>query len=157
MNKTAKSIIAGAAALSLFLFTDLPSAQGDTVLEPTPMQQIAHGLNPANWRMPQWKMPDFRSWLPGNDEKARIKKKKDGLVDEVSATASNSWNKTKRALNPQKLNPVNFFPASSRTPSARKVEESKPGFFRSLLAPQPPPPTKSPTVTDFLRQPRVGE
>ena len=156
MNTTAIRITAGAAALSLFLMADLPNARAGTVVEPTAMQQIAHGLNPANWRMPQWKMPNFRALLPGNDEKARIKKKKDGLMDEVGATASNSWNKTKRALDPQKLNPVKYLPASSRTPAAKKKEESKPGFFRSLLSPQPPAPKPSSTVTDFLRQPRPG-
>ena len=114
---------------------------------------MAGALNPMNWRMPQWKMPNFRAMLPGQDEKARIKKKKDSLLDEVTKTASNSWSRTKAALNPQKLNPVNFFPASARTPAPSRQPESKPGFFRSLFAP-PPPDNDPATVTDFLRQPR---
>jgi hypothetical protein len=119
------------------------------------MAQIASGLNPLNWRMPQWKMPNFRRLLPGNEEKARIKNKKDGLFDEVGKTASNSWNKTKTALDPQKLNPANFFTASARTPSAPKAKE-KPGFFRSLFAPEPEVEKSNATVTDFLRQSRPG-
>jgi hypothetical protein len=154
MNKTAKRVSAAAAALMLLLLADLSVATADDVLEPTPMQQFAHGLNPLNWRMPQWKMPDFRQLLPGNDEKTRIKKKKDGLVDEVTKTASNSWQKTKQAT--AKLNPVNFLPASSRTPSSSTSRnEEKPGFFRSLFTPPPPEPNDT-TVTDFLRQSRPG-
>jgi hypothetical protein len=155
MKTTAKRITVGAAALSLFLLADLPAGIADTTVEPSPIGQMARGLNPANWRMPQWTMPNFRELLQGNDEKARIKKKKDGLFDEVTKTASNSWSKTKQTFNPQKLSPANFFPASARTPSARKQKE-KPGFFRSLLTPQPPVQEKNSTVTDFLRQPRPG-
>ena len=103
--------------------------------------------------MPQWKLPNFRELLPGADEKARIKKKKDGLVSEVGKTASNSWNKTKAAT--QKLNPVNFFTASSRTPSSK--QEPKPGFFQSLFSfPPAPQRESSATVNDFLSQPKPG-
>ncbi|KAA1259345.1 hypothetical protein LF1_18770 [Rubripirellula obstinata] len=109
-------------------------------------------LNPANWKMPSFKMPSFQNLMPGTDEKARITKKKDGLFQEVGQTASNSWKKTKDVFNPQKLNPTNFFTASSRTP-ASKTAEKKPGFFSSLFTPQPAE-KESGTVTDFLRQDR---
>ena len=104
-------------------------------------------LNPANW-----KMPSFQTFMPGADEKARITKKKDGLFQEVGQTVSNSWNRTKEVFNPQKLNPTNFFTASSKTPSTTS-SESKPGFFSSLFSPQPAA-DESGTVTDFLRQDR---
>jgi hypothetical protein len=45
-------------------------------------------FNPLNWRMPQWKMPKFSGILPAKEETMRIKKKKDGLFDDVSQTAS---------------------------------------------------------------------
>ena len=154
MPMTAKRI-AFAAAVTLFLLAcpqvgiaQQPAEQGPTI------GQMAAGLNPMNWRMPQWKMPNFRQMLPGADEKARIKKKKEGLFDEVTKTASNSWMKTKEMLNPQKLNPVRFMPASSRTPSPGNAQESKPGFFRSLWSPAPPVERDNATVTDFLRQSR---
>ncbi|MDA8743826.1 hypothetical protein N9N28_04245 [Rubripirellula amarantea] len=111
-------------------------------------------LNPMNWKMPEFKMPSFKALLPGEEEKTRIKTKKDGLFSEVTQTASNSWNRTKEALNPQKLNPTRFFTASSKTPST-ETEETKPGFFQSLF--MGPAETKEPeTVTDFLRQDRVN-
>ncbi len=116
--------------------------------------QMAENLNPANWRMPQWKLPSIRGLLPSTGEKAAIKKKKDGLFAEVTKTASNSWARTKEALNPQKLNPVNFLPASARMPSAEKPSESKPGFFRSLFSPVTSQP-EDPSVNNFLRQSRL--
>src|SRR6056297_666108 len=79
---------------------------------PSALSQMLHGMNPVNW-----KLPDLRQVLPGNQEQARIKEKKDGLFSEVGKATSNSWNKTKQMFNPQKLNPVRFLPASSRTPS----------------------------------------
>jgi len=154
MKTTANPITIGAAALTLFLFADHRIAAADTVVEPSPIGQLVNGLNPMNWRMPQWKMPNFKQLLPGTDEQTRIKKKKDGLFDEVSKTASNSWNKTKQVLNPQKLNPINYFPASARTPSPRKPVQTEPGFFRSLFTPRAAPEKDNSTVTDFLRQSR---
>lgn len=155
MKTTAKRTIVGAAAISLLLLADVPAGIADTTVGPSPLQQMARSLNPANWKMPQWKMPNFRELLPGSDEKARIKTKKNGLLDEVGKTASKSWNKTKRAFDPEKFKPKRVFPASARTP-AKKPRDDKPGFFRSLLAPQPPQKGGSSTVTDFLRQPRPG-
>lgn len=153
MNTMAKHVAVGAAALAMVMFADLSKASADEVIAPSPASQFASKLNPANWKMPKFKMPNFKALLPTNDEQARIKKKKDGLFDEVGKTASNSWGKTKEALNPQNLNPAKFFPASARTPSTKEVtEEKKPGFFRSLFS--PPPQDESETVTDFLRQSR---
>ncbi len=113
-----------------------------------PMAGMFSALNPANWTM-----PDFKGMLPGNEEKTRIKQKKDGLFTEVKQSAGKSWTKTKEVFNPQKLNPVNYFPASSRTPSEPE-EEAKPGFFRSLFMPAPVEEPKTETVQDFLKQSR---
>lgn len=125
--------------------------------EPVSAQETAPSapfgaLNPANWRMPEMKMPSFKTLMPQAEEKARITKKKDGLFSEVGQTASNSWNRTKQMFNPQKLNPVRFMTASSRTPSESKTE-TKPNFFQALFAPAPPPKSTE-TVTDFLGQDR---
>lgn len=149
MNKMAKGISIGAAALALVMLLQTQNASAQDPAQPSAFGQLARNLNPMNW-----KMPNFGSLLPGNDEKARIKKKKDGLFDEVGKTASNSWSKTKAALDPQKLNPVNYLPASSRTPSPKKPEQTKPGFFRSLFAPSAEPERQDGTVTGFLSQPR---
>ena len=142
-----------ALTLTMLLALDLSTASADTVVEPSPLGQMASGLNPANWKMPEWKMPSFQQMLPSQDEKARITKKKDGLFSEVGKTASNSWKKTKQALNPQKLNPVRFFQASSRTNVAPKPKSTKPGFFSSLFSPRQEEP-QSTTVSDFLQQSR---
>ena len=153
MKLTTKHIAIGA-ALTLFLLTGFSTAPAQEPAEATSTGSMASGLNPMNWRMPQWKMPNFRELLPAQEEKAAIKKKKDGLFDEVTQTASRSWNRTKKALNPQKLNPVNFFPASARMPSSNRQEEAKPGFFRSLFTPSEAPADSSSTVSDFLSQSR---
>ncbi len=100
--------------------------------------------------MPQWKMPSFRGLLPAKEEKVRIKKKKDSLLDDLTQTASGSWERTKKAFNPQKLNPIRLFPASNKTP-ARPPKSDQPGFFGSLFGAQPEP-QHTTTVNDFLGQ-----
>jgi len=148
MKLMTKHMIIGA-ALTLLLFADLSTATAQTkTTDPTPIGRMVSGLNPMNWQM-----PNFRDMLPAQEEKARIKKKKDGLFDEVTQTASRSWNRTKQVLNPQKLNPVNFFPASARTPSSKQTKKAEPGFFRSLFTAAEEP-NDNATVTDFLRQSR---
>ena len=152
MKTRLNSVVGLTAALLVAWIVGQSPAAADTLVEPSPMGRLVQGLNPANWTMPEWKMPNFQSLLPGQEEKTRIKKKKDGLFDEMSQTASNSWTKTKKMFDPQKLNPARMFPASARTPAKPSAPE-KPGFFRSLFAPEPPE-KEVETVTDFLRQSR---
>lgn len=103
-------------------------------------------LNPANWKMPQFKMPSMGRILPGQQEKDRIIEKKDGLFGEVSNTAKASWKRTTEALNPMKM-----FTAGNRT--SQKTEQ-KPGFFKRLFT--PPQTNSTPaTVTEFLKQDRI--
>ncbi len=124
-------------------------AAADHIVKPGPVKTVTHNLNPTNWRMPKWKMPKFGSILPQKEEKARIVKKKESLFDEVKTTTANTWNRTKEALNPQKLNPARMFPASAKLPSKPKKKE--PGFWSNLLAPYPPQQeTSDQTMTDFL-------
>jgi hypothetical protein len=130
-----------------------PSSFADEVVPPSPVERLARGLNPVNWQMPKWKMPDLPSLLPGNEEKARIKKKKDGFFGEVSKTASNSWNKTKAAFSPDNFSPMQIFPASSRTPS-KTADKPKRGFFESLFSPLPAREESNETVNQWLNQPR---
>ncbi len=151
MKTRLNSMLALTATLLLASTLAPSAAEADTVIEPSPASKLVQNLNPANWTMPQWKMPDFKSLLPGQQEKTRIKKKKDGLFTELNETASNSWAKTKEMFNPQKLSPARMFPASARTP--RQSEPAKPGFFKSLFTPEPPE-KEVETVTDFLRQSR---
>jgi hypothetical protein len=151
MNTRLNSVLVLIATLLLALTLAPSAAKADTAMGPSPASRLVQNLNPANWTMPQWKMPDFKSLLPGQQEKTRIKKKKEGLFTEIGDTASNSWAKTKEMFNPQKLSPARMFPASARTPS--QSEPSKPGFFKSLFTPEPPK-KEVETVTDFLRQSR---
>lgn len=109
-------------------------------------------LNPANWKMPSFKMPSLEGMLPQAEEKQRIVKKKDSFFSEIGKTVSNSWNRTKEAFNPQKLNPTRFLTASSRTPS-KQASESKPGFFSSLFSSGKEDHSKSSTL-DFLKRDR---
>ncbi len=115
---------------------------------PNPLLQMMDGLNPANWRMPQFKMPTMGNLLPTRQEKDRVITKKDSLVTEVSDTAKKSWTRTKNALNPKRLIPAGF-----RQNSETKPAEKKPGFFSSLFSPFPQKKTEpAPTVTDWLKQ-----
>jgi len=151
MTQLGRPVSLFALSFALFLLLGNSPSFADQVVQPSPFGQMISNLNPANWKMP--KMPSFRGLLPKAEEKKKIKKKKDGLVDEVSKTASRSWSRTKRALNPRKLNPANFFTASSRSPSKPASGSKEPGFFRSLFAPYPPVATNK-TTNGFLSQPR---
>lgn len=142
------AVLAILASLTLVL-TANANAHAD---EPAPMGP----LNPMNWKMPELKMPSFKSILPGAEEKTRIKKKKDGLFSEVTQSATNSWNRTKEVFNPQKLNPTRFFTASSKTQS-KNTGQTKPNFFQSLLSPAQPEVNEPSSVTDFLRQDRIEQ
>ncbi|MGB0598954.1 MAG: hypothetical protein ACPGLY_19895 [Rubripirellula sp.] len=152
-----KAMVLKISALVLLLALNFglasPSSFADEVVPPSPVERLARGLNPVNWQMPKWKMPDLSSLLPGNEEKARIKKKKDGFFGEVSNTASNSWNKTKAAFSPDKFSPMQIFPASSRTPSKTAVKPKR-GFFESLFSPLPAREESNETVNQWLNQPR---
>ncbi|QDT03135.1 hypothetical protein K227x_15160 [Rubripirellula lacrimiformis] len=144
-----RALIAITAIVGLSLSASAQDMAPELGEEPaSPMAGMFSGLNPANWTM-----PNFKEMLPGQQEKARIVEKKDGLFTEVKQTATRSWTKTKEIFNPQKLNPVNYLPASSKTPSS-STEETKPGFFRSLFMPAEPVAEPTPTVQDFLKQSR---
>lgn len=144
-----RSVTLLALVFCAFLFFASRQCRADEAIPTTPFGRMVHGLNPANW-----KMPTFSGLLPQQEEKARLTKKKDSLVDEVGQTASNSWNRTKTALNPQRLNPVRFFTASAATPATPRAQEPKPGFFSSLFSPSAPSEKTSTTTSDFLSQPR---
>ena len=125
-----------------------------------PISNLAGGLNPMNWKMPSFKMPAFKSLLPGQKEKQRIVNKKDGLVNEVTQTASNSWRKTKEVLNPKRLIPTNMFAGNNNSKPAGTADQT-PGFFSSLLngpkqaAPSAEKEEQVATVSDFLGQPKM--
>ena len=140
------AVFIGSAANPRIVSADSPDA-GD------PFTRMAQGLNPANWTMPKFNMPSlpsFKAMLPGQEEKQQIIKKKDGLVDEVSKTASDSWGKTKDALNPMKLAAWKPFGGDSPPPTSA---EKSPGFFSSMFG-APEPEGKPTTANDFLKQSR---
>jgi len=101
--------------------------------------------------MPKFNVPSFGGMLPGQDDRQRIVKKKDGLFADVGSTARRSWAKTKETLNPARLNPMNLFAAGD---AAAPSEPKKPGFFSSLFAPPEEPTERVATVNDFLNQER---
>ena len=157
MKTPVRYVAIAIASLSLVMFTNLGTVSADAPDESAGFGKAARAMNPLNWKMPQIKMPNFKSLLPSKAEQAQINEKKDGLFDQVGKTASNSWSKTKTALSPKNLNPARFFTTSSKSAVKRTpVKEKKPGFWSKLLSPWPEEEPEQTTVTDFLRQPRVG-
>lgn len=157
MKTPVRYVAIAIASLSLVMLTNVATVNADAPEEPSTFGKATNAMNPLNWKMPEFKMPNFKSILPSKAEQAEVNEKKDGLFDQVGKTASNSWSKTKTALSPKNLNPTRFFTTSSK--SAVKtvpVKEKKSGFWSKLLSPWPEEEPEQTTVTDFLRQPRVG-
>lgn len=114
----------------------------------TAAPSTASKLNPMNWKMPSFHMPEFL--VPNNDQE-RIVQRKNTLVGDIKTTASKSWQRTKATFNPARLNPMNMFAGSAPEPG----QKEKPGFFRSLLSPSPAEPeARVATVNEFLNQDR---
>ena len=153
MNVKALRILTAVVIVAAVVGSNADEVTADELIKPSPTARLARGLNPANWQMPKWKMPDVRSIMPGQDEKARIKKKRDGFFDEVGKTASNSWSKTKAAFSPENFSPMRMFPASARTPS-KPSTETKRSFWQSLFSPFPEEPESSGTINQWLDQQR---
>jgi hypothetical protein len=49
------------ASLALVIFTSSGIVSADTPEEPSGFAQAASAMNPLNWKMPQLKMPNFKS------------------------------------------------------------------------------------------------
>ncbi len=114
----------------------------------TSQPSAAAKLNPMNWKMPSFHMPEFL--VPNNDQE-RIVKRKNTLVGDIKTTASKSWQRTKATFNPARLNPMNMFAGPTKQPG----RQEKPGFFSSLLSPSSPEPEERvATVNQFLNQDR---
>jgi hypothetical protein len=122
----------------------------DPPLPGNPFTQFASGLNPANWKMPKMKMPSMSTFLPTKTEQDRVITKKNSLVEEMSTTAKQSWQRTKTTLNPMRLMPAGFKQNSQSTPATKK----EPGFFSKLFSPFPSNVNseEKPNVNDFLKQ-----
>lgn len=126
------------------------SVQPVSAQQPGPVSKVAEKINPANWKLPSFRLPNF---LVPQDEQSRIVQRKDGLVQDIKGTASRSWQRTKATFNPARLNPMNLF-AGAAGPS-NNGGEKKPGFFSSLLSPPVSQPTERvATVNEFLGQSR---
>ncbi|WP_246113027.1 hypothetical protein [Allorhodopirellula solitaria] len=136
--------VAMLAGLTLANMGSLPAQEPD---ETAPTSAAAK-LNPANWSMPSFRLPDF---LVRNDDQERIVERKNTLVGDIKTTASESWQRTKDTFNPARLNPMNLFAGDSN----QSTDEKKPGFFSTLLAPMTPEPEERvATVNEFLNQDR---
>lgn len=145
MNQISKTCL-----LSIYccVFMVLPnSLRGEDKTTPSAVQRFATGMNPMNW-----KMPDFGSIFPSQEEKERVAEKKDSFFSEVSATASKSWAKTKEVFSPSRYNPTKFFSASHRSKGPQTTRK-EPGFWSSLFTSEPEP-QEITNVNDFLRQSR---
>ncbi|MCM2370046.1 hypothetical protein [Aporhodopirellula aestuarii] len=129
-------------ALGISLINVGPASAQDS--QPSGFQK----LNPMNWRMPSFRLPNF---LVPNSDQERIVERKEGLVSDIKGTASRSWQRTKETFNPARLNPMNMFAGASDTAETKK----EPGFFSSLLSPAPrEPEERVATVNDWLDQER---
>ncbi len=120
-----------------------PASIQPSMTEPSTTGSFFSNLNPANWRMPK-----INEILPGQDDRTRIRKKKDGLFTDVTDTATRTWDRTKKTFDPRRLNPMNLLPPKPATTN------DSPGFFGSLFGAKPAEPqiTNTSTVNDFLRQ-----
>ncbi|MGB7345399.1 MAG: hypothetical protein WBD20_14380 [Pirellulaceae bacterium] len=141
-----------AAVLSLAFVAALvatPMATADEYQPVTPVGRMMQGLNPANW-----KMPTMKTFLPGQADKDRIIKRKDGLVTDVKDTASRSWTKTKETLNPMRLIPTSLFTPMEQQAAPASEPVQKAGFFSSMFGggQQAEVQQTSGNVNDFLRQ-----
>jgi hypothetical protein len=139
-------------ALSLFVavIAAAPTLSGDEYQPQTPVGRMMKGLNPANW-----KMPTLKTFMPGQDDKDRIIKRKDGLVTDVKQTASRSWAKTKETFNPMRLIPGGLFAGDSQAAPKSSEPVQKAGFFSSLMGnAQTDVEQTSGSVNDFLNQNR---
>lgn len=127
--------------------------------EPGAFSKMAQTLNPANWKMPSMpKAPGFRmpGFLVPNADQERIVERKNGLMTDVKTTASKSWQRTKEAFNPARLNPMNMFAGAGTGPTPPAQSDS-PGFFSSMFgAPKAAtgPEERVANVNDFLGQQR---
>lgn len=119
--------------------------------QPSAFSKVVQKANPANWKIPSFRLPNF---LVPHDEQDRIVTRKNGLFQDVKDTTSRSWQRTKQTFNPARLNPMNLFAGPSggtTTPN----DADKPGFFSSLLsAPAPEPAERVASVNEFLGQQR---
>lgn len=134
--------------IALLPLTSAAAAQepdADPQLPGTPLAGMFSALNPANW-----KMPKMSTFLPSKKEKERVITKKNSLVDEMSITAKQSWQRTKTTLNPMRLIPAGFKTNSQTKPAPKKEG----GFWSNLFAPFPKSDREldKPDVNDFLRQ-----
>lgn len=110
----------------------------------TTQPSLASKLNPMNWKMPEFLVP--------NKDQERIVERKNTLASDIKTTASQSWQRTKTALNPARLNPMNLFATADTDQPAKKKE---PGFFSSMFSPsEPEPEERVATVNQFLNQER---
>ena len=124
--------VVAAVAFSMMVASTFATApvQADEYAPQTPVGRMMQGLNPANWKMPQFKMPTIKSIMPGQEDKDRIIQRKNGLVDEVKGTAMRSWAKTKETLNPMRLIPSSFMGGSN---DGQQPVKQTGGFFSNLL------------------------
>lgn len=130
----------------LFVSTTVVSTGRIAAEQPNTTQpSLATKLNPMNWKMPAFLVP--------NKDQDRIVERKNSLVGDVKSTASQSWQRTKTALNPARLNPMNLFASAEPERPAKKKE---PGFFSSMFSPsEPEPEERVATVNEFLNQDRL--
>ena len=136
--------------IAAFAFALSFSVEPVSAQEPGPISKVAEKINPANWKLPTFRLPNF---LVPQDEQNRIVQRKDGLVQDIKGTAARSWQRTKDTLNPSRLNPMNLFAGASS--SSDHGGQKKPGFFSSLLSPPASQPTERvATVNEFLGQSR---
>ena len=137
------SLVIGLVALS----ADTVSAQQ----EPSMVSKVAQKMNPVNWKMPSFRLPNF---LVPNNEQDRIVQRKNTLVQDIKDTGSRSWQRTKQIFNPARLNPMNLLAGPNEAQTA-PADPDKPGFFSSLLSPKPAEPAERvATVNEFLGQER---
>lgn len=142
-NHPMRTIVLLAATIVTVSVIDCPTVRSDEFQAQSTVGRFMEGLKPQNW-----KMPSLQSILPGQNERDQIKKRKDGLVQEVTESAKRSWQKTKDTLNPKRLIPTNLFGAGSQP----NGQSQGGGFLSSLLGGGNSAQERAASASDFLRQ-----
>ena len=68
MKTSVRFVAIAVASLALVMFTSSGIVSADTPEEPSGFGQAVSVMNPLNWKMPQLKMPNFKSILPSKAE-----------------------------------------------------------------------------------------
>lgn len=115
---------------------------GTTSAQP-PMTSGSSWLKTPNWSLPS---------MPWSQAKPPAKKKSPGMMSQINKSTQQSWNRTKRALDPSWMFPSDSKPNKTSSVSRNKPAKQNDGMFSGWFGGKEDKELNS--VNDFLAQPR---